>query len=496
MLAISYLLFLFIKEENEFITSDAPESKTKPASNSIVAQARTLQQKKEKITKNANQAQSDENKPTVKNDEWKAIELYLARSAAKQNTIYSMLNGNEDTTFIYGFISQTPTKYAYKELIKFRKRTSYMELLVYFLQKGMSEELNTDIREWCVDTQEWIQRRNVAILGNRSIVTKKAGGVVTVAGNQQLTSSFGDFGDDGDKKGLKGSSGSQIGNFTTFKKRKIKKYKLLIPLELDGPEKVKMEDKQKAAIDKIYDLFPEMHEQWMRRKRLRRLTQEESAFKAQYYNIWGLNEFSLLMSRIQQTSSQNETLLFNNEYIEPQQFLFDTSNCMLLSEENRYNKELFKIDEVEKAELLPVPPNGKPKAGAAKKQSTVSIKAPRLRQVSKTPSKASKVTKHLRSSTLQDKILDIKDTCELLADTFYGFDVPDENENETKSTATGLTAANLNASNKSSKNVTTNPPSRFTNFTNLSNQVILLSFREIVENLRKTFSKFNQAIVG
>ena len=417
----------------------------------------------------------------------------MSRST-KTPSVYAIMNGTEDTTFIYGFISHSPTKYAYKELIKFRKRTSFMELLVYYLQKAMTEELIHDIRDFCVDTDDWLLRRNIAILGNRAVITKKPGGVVTVAGNQQLTGSLGEF---EEKKGAKNSS-SSIGNFTTFKKRKIKKYKLLIPLELKDEARIKLEDTQKGAIDKIFDIFPEMHDNWVRRKRLRRLLQEESTFKAQFYTIWALNEFSALMNRLNQPSADK---IFSNDFIEPQYFLFDTNNCLLLSEENRYNMEIFKLDEGEKAELLPIPPTkGKPAAPQLSKRQSIMIqsKATKAKAAKTAASKNSKTSNKL-SRSQQNKLSDVKDTSELIAESFYGLDIPDD-DLDTKSSVVGLTNENLNKSQKTQSKSNSNthpPPSRFTNTTNTSNFTVSPpSFKDIVDSIKKIFQKFNQAVVS
>ena len=493
-----FLLLNAISDDNEFFSNETSDSKVKLVSGiSIVTQVRNLQQKKEKASsKNANNSQIEEVKQSNKNDELKALELYLSRTAKIAN-VYAILNGNEDTTFIYGFISHSPTKFVYKELTKFRKRTTYMELLVYYLHKAVTEDLITEIREWCNDTADWLVRRNTAILGNRAVIVKKPGGVITVAGNLQLSSSLGDF---DDKKGLKTST-SSIGNFTSFKKRKIKKYKLLIPLELQGEEKVKLEDRQKGAIDKIYELFPDMHENWVRRKRLRRLLQEEATYKAEFYNIWALNEFSSLMNRLNQSSEQNLEKIFRNDYVDPQNFLFDVNNCLLVSEENRYNVEIFKLDEGEKAELLPVPPTkGKPSIPASiglKRQSQITMSKNSKIKNSKPLSKStSRNTKPIRSS-MQGKLMDIKNTCDLLAEGFYGLDIPDDLE--TKSTTTGLTVTNVNASiSKNQKQAVSSsqpPPSRYTNTTNRSSFVTMPSFRDIVDSIKTIFYKFNQAAV-
>ena len=89
------------------------------------------------------------------------------------------------------------------------------------------------------------------------------------------------------------------------KKRNIKKYKLLIPIDLPMHEKLLLEEKQKTAIHTLYDLLGDKYENWQRRIKLRRVFQEESAHKSQFYAVWALNSFAVLMNRVNQSSPQN-----------------------------------------------------------------------------------------------------------------------------------------------------------------------------------------------
>jgi hypothetical protein len=108
--------------------------------------------------------------------------LFQAKSNAPAKTTYfNMLTGNEDVSQIYSYISQNPVKNSYRELIKFRKRTNYFELLTNLLQKALTEELIQEVNEWCTDTLEWMRKRNTTILGVQTNVTRKQDGVIAVS---------------------------------------------------------------------------------------------------------------------------------------------------------------------------------------------------------------------------------------------------------------------------------------------------------------------------
>lgn len=228
----------------------------------------------------------------AKFNELKALESYLAKTNANnRSSVFNMLTGNEDNTQIYSFISQNLTKFSFKELVKFRKRPNFFELLISLLHKALSEELTVEINEWALDTLDWLRKRNVAIVGAHQMIVKKNDNLF---GMQRKS-----FDSDVDSVSL-----NKLKNQIS-KKKKIAKYKLLIPIDLPMNEKYKLEEKQKQAINTLYDTFPERYENWQRRIKLRRIFQEESAHKSQFYALWALNSFSSLMTRINQSSPQN-----------------------------------------------------------------------------------------------------------------------------------------------------------------------------------------------
>lgn len=189
------------------------------------------------------------------------------------------------------------------------------------------------------------------------------------------------------------------GTVTTKKnrKRKIKKYKLLIPLELDMNEKIKLEERQKAAIDILYDLIPDMYDKWTRRKKLRKIFQEESAFKSQFYVILALNNFSQLMNRLETSSTQNRTnfmeRFYSSSYLDPGMFLFDKINALLV---NFDEYDLVNDPMMQKAKRSEMIRLGMPSKSTSSKSSA--------------------------SSSDSDKLFEIKDTADLISEVLTGLD--------------------------------------------------------------------------
>ncbi len=105
---------------------------------------------------------------------------------------------------------------------------------------------------------------------------------------------------------------------------------------MDLTAKYELEAIQKIAINTIYALFPDKHQNWRRRVKLRRQFQEEASFKSQYFVYWALSNFSLLVNRINQSSASNRMnylqRLGNFTYLDPQNFLF--YKCLALFSSN------------------------------------------------------------------------------------------------------------------------------------------------------------------
>jgi hypothetical protein len=281
------------------------------------------------------------------------------------------------------------------------------------LHKGLTEELSVDINEWCLETLEWLQKRNISILGAQLAVIKKpdvvsVGGMMHAHGRKSINSETGMTTNETAVKDNLSVLNNQAKMNQAKLKKKIKKYKLLIPVDLDLNEKQKLEEKQKKAIDTIFDLFPEKYENWMRRSRLRRLFQEESAHKSQFYVIWALNNFAILMNRVNQSSPQSsmhfQQRLNSSSYLDSQQFLFDKNNALILPFDDLNDKH-------------------KPKRSTIKNPP-----AKRSKEHSLSPNKMASAI-----APVEEKLHELRDTAEILADVISGIEYGTEDDRRNSS---------------------------------------------------------------
>ena len=173
------------------------------------------------------------------------------------------------------------------------------------LHKALGEELHVDIEEWCGDTIDWHQRRNDTILNKRSGADE-----LEAAANEALAAA-------------RLQRAKKLAN-------KVKKYKLLIPLDMDMSEKLRLEERQKRAIHKLIDIFPDFYDAWHRRKRLRRQLVEEAPAKSQFLALWALNSFALLIKHVhvEMTRAQHDTL-HDTGFLDPRIFLYEENFVLL-----------------------------------------------------------------------------------------------------------------------------------------------------------------------
>jgi hypothetical protein len=415
-----------------------------------------------------NQLQNDEKPSNTRSDELKAIDLNLAR-AVKQASFAGGLNGNEETAVIYGFIFQAQTKNVYKELVKFHKRTNFLELCILFLQKALTENLTYEVSDCCADTHEWLNKRNTTILGNKSLVTKKIGMVAVSDNRQSMQPNNPEFPDDPENKKERNNAESiksQVTNMAQqLKRRRIKKYKLLIPLNLDENRRLELEEKQKEAIDKIYDLFPEMHGKWIRKRRLRRLLNDECSFRSQLAAIWALSQFGIFMHHIEQFQSEYNLslMLHESNYLDPQQFLFDFNSCLIVSDAVNNTNPVLKFDKKSSDDQ---------NSRFSEYQEFISTQTSRTLETNRKTTKPSLK----QNSKTSAKNTDYKDTSDLLSKVLSGFDKQTEDDPRDH--------ANQDKNNLKSSNHLVSA--------NTSDATL----KTIAESLKGIFGKFEKSIVS
>ncbi|XP_009462277.1 PREDICTED: uncharacterized protein CFAP54 [Nipponia nippon] len=85
----------------------------------------------------------------------------------------SELTGQEDPLFLYPVISCWTSNSAYREVMKFRKKSRFLEFFVQVLHKILNEEKFQCVLEWAGNVQVYLKRRNNHLLCINGISTQE-----------------------------------------------------------------------------------------------------------------------------------------------------------------------------------------------------------------------------------------------------------------------------------------------------------------------------------
>ncbi|KAM7056788.1 cilia- and flagella-associated protein 54 [Acridotheres tristis] len=84
----------------------------------------------------------------------------------------TQLTGKEDPLFLYPVISCWTSERAYREVLKFRGQTRFLEFFVQLLHKVLNEEKFQCVLEWADGVEVYMKRRNENFLGTDGISTQ------------------------------------------------------------------------------------------------------------------------------------------------------------------------------------------------------------------------------------------------------------------------------------------------------------------------------------
>lgn len=117
-----------------------------------------------------------------KTPELKAIEAFLI---ANQQQIDDLdLSGGEDPIILHYIISSHPSIVAHREVLKFKRRPQFLEMLVELLNLTLAKGHFDRVMEWAAEGFQWLTRRNEVLLNPR--ITQRITGEQVLVGKGKL----------------------------------------------------------------------------------------------------------------------------------------------------------------------------------------------------------------------------------------------------------------------------------------------------------------------
>ncbi|XP_039214094.1 cilia- and flagella-associated protein 54 isoform X2 [Crotalus tigris] len=226
------------------------------------------------------------------------------------------LTGEEDPLFLYPVVSNWQSKTAYKEVLKFKKNSRFLEYFVMLVFRALNEEKLLRIVEWADDVLEYLKKRNRFLLGIKQIPKKKK----KVRGSA-------------DTKKTMTPDVSKVIELPTPKKRGSKKIglpkqstKSSGQVKTPGGKRKQIEEKRKIAFEILIIKLNICSDVYIRRRRFRRLYNEEMPWRAQLNIYLAIVHFSLFKKRTQE--------LYNTENFIPSPDSYDDLNPEMFSLSN------------------------------------------------------------------------------------------------------------------------------------------------------------------
>ncbi|XP_071490299.1 cilia- and flagella-associated protein 54-like [Diadema antillarum] len=269
----------------------------------------------------------------IKNEELSALEAHMLRLSRLAHNA-DELTGSEDPNILHAFISTLPSRHAYREVVKFRRRARYLEFLVQVVQKALSEGLPDIAIEWCEETTMWLVRRNEQLSAVKAIITKGPE-AATVAGDdpKKYAAAVLEFSKIANSRQVQGKQA----NSKPVPRRRKKNFQLLVHLRsnlrLSDSAREQQENKELLAFDKLEMLLPDFYRVNRKKQRLRRICNDEMPWRAQMNILQGLCHFGQFLGKVEK---RNKLLgpsvgdIYRSSYLDNEWFTFETAGTLVV----------------------------------------------------------------------------------------------------------------------------------------------------------------------
>ncbi|XP_027743250.1 cilia- and flagella-associated protein 54 [Empidonax traillii] len=233
------------------------------------------------------------------------------------------LTGKEYPLFLYPVISCWKSDRAYREVIKFRNQSRFLEFFVQLLQKVLNEENFQCVLQWADNVQDYLKRRNDIILGSDGITTQEASSLPLQEGTRTA----------GVEKKPKATKASPSKKSTARKEQTLRELLKKQPDIMSSPEGQRKgkEKLQKAAQQTLVVLLGNH----FKRRKFRHMCLEEMPWKSQmniylavaHYHLFKKNleeEYNIGICGSQQLESYN--------ILDPEIFSLNNSGTVMVRE--------------------------------------------------------------------------------------------------------------------------------------------------------------------
>uniref|UniRef100_A0A8C4TQ35 Cilia and flagella associated protein 54 n=1 Tax=Falco tinnunculus TaxID=100819 RepID=A0A8C4TQ35_FALTI len=216
------------------------------------------------------------------------------------------LTGQEDPLFLYPVISCWTPNSAYREVMKFRKKSRFLEFFVQVLHKILNEEKFQCVLEWASNVQVYLKRRNNHLLSINGISTEETSSPTLPEGMDRYTTGVMEFQKNTETSLLKEPEASALKKtrkeaLSPIRKRQtLRQYLMKHPNIMQSPEAQRKykEKLQKVARHTLVVLLKPIVSSYLNRKKFHHMCLEEMPWRSQMNIYLAVAHYNLLKKKL------------------------------------------------------------------------------------------------------------------------------------------------------------------------------------------------------
>ncbi|KAM6425269.1 LOW QUALITY PROTEIN: cilia- and flagella-associated protein 54 [Rhynochetos jubatus] len=255
----------------------------------------------------------------------------------------SELTGHEDPLFLYPVISCWTSDSAYREVMKFRKKSRFLEFFVQILQKILNEEKFQCILEWTGNVQVYLKRRNDHLLCSDGISTPETTSPTLPEGTDKYTSEVVELQKSMENSSLKKTETSALKKprkeaLSPIQKRQsLRQYVMKHPNIMKSPETQRKckEKLKKVARHTLVVLLKPVVSNYLNRKKFHQMCLEEMPWRSQMNIYVAVAHYNLFKKKLEEQrnigicGSQH---LYSYNTLDPEIFSLNNSGTVVVRE--------------------------------------------------------------------------------------------------------------------------------------------------------------------
>ncbi|XP_040264159.1 cilia- and flagella-associated protein 54 [Bufo bufo] len=288
------------------------------------------------------------------NEQLNALEQNLLKLT--KPTAGAVLTGQEDPILLYSVVSCWAPSAAFKEIMKFKKKSRFLEFFIQLLHRVYYEEKFQKILEWSSAALDYLKRRNETVFGNKQ--HEESGDVPAPNDSfRRYTTALVEYHKDLGPSTVKEAKTQNVSKKVDISNAQKKKNRNV------QPQRLTREEIEKKAFTTLVVLLTPIVGRYIKRKRLFQASREEMPWRAQMNLLLALTHFTLFKKKLSQRCSEepaSEQSINSYRVLDPELFtLHHAGTVVMATETNAADELMSSLGHLHPSLKLDLPPDAK-----------------------------------------------------------------------------------------------------------------------------------------